>query len=351
MTTVPGNNYSRRTSLGELLREVQVPSKTDDEWQKLENDLMLRLDAPGPAPRFRFARDALRPGFAWAAVAVLVFSVAGAGIAISLVKNGAGAPTASIVSIRGAVAVAWRGKGSARTITDLAKAPTRFAGPGTAISTPDNSSAIVRLDKGSVVELLPGSRLRARKGRPFAARRAARLSQPAAPRRTACLAAWREFGRELVAAAVDRALYPTGDRGSRDHRHARIGAAARRAAAGGRVSPISAAGRAAFRRTLSRPLAARFGAVRRIRNLAQFRRRRPRPRRALGAGQRTHLRDFRRTLARRAGGRRRQALWQDRPLPRARRRKRRAVSGTWRAPGDNRRQSEIRRARRRRPIR
>ena len=46
-----------------------------------------------------------------------------------------------------------------------------------------------------------------------------------------------------------------------------------------------------------------------------------------------------------APGRRRQAFWQDRPLPRSRRRKRRAVSGSWRAPGASRRQSEIRRAR------
>lgn len=56
----PGTNRENPAAsrLGQLLRQVRVPAKTDNEWQRFENDLFVRLDekpAPSAVPVFRSA--------------------------------------------------------------------------------------------------------------------------------------------------------------------------------------------------------------------------------------------------------------------------------------------------------
>jgi|WetSurMetagenome_2_1015567.scaffolds.fasta_scaffold00173_6 TolA-binding protein len=154
-----------RNSLGELLREVRVPQKSEQEWQKLENDLFLRLDAPpsvrphtGRLPVFPFFSFP-RPAFAWAAAAVVALAVVGAGVAVALRGDGK-ASVACLVNVKGALSVTWDGKGTPQTITSLtSRNAARVAGPKTVFRTFAGQTAIIRLDRGSILSLGPDSRL------------------------------------------------------------------------------------------------------------------------------------------------------------------------------------------------
>jgi tetratricopeptide (TPR) repeat protein len=153
-------NNSSANRLGELLRQVRVPAKTDNEWQRLENDLFVRLDdetAPKHSRRFSFALP--RFGIAWAAAAGLVLLIAGAGITIALLTNGASSSFAGLMSVRGSISVTWAGKGPAQTVSSLDNNAFGKALPGTVVSVPGNSSAIITLGRGSALELSPGTRL------------------------------------------------------------------------------------------------------------------------------------------------------------------------------------------------
>jgi outer membrane protein assembly factor BamD (BamD/ComL family) len=159
----PGTNRENPAAnrLGELLKRVRVPAKTDNEWQRLENDLFVRLDEKtAPRRRFGFSLSLPRFSVAWAAAAGLILFIAGAGITIALLKDGSPASFASIMSVRGSVSVTWSGLGAAQTVSSLKNSSfARKALPGTVISVPGNSSAIIRLGRGSALELFPGSRL------------------------------------------------------------------------------------------------------------------------------------------------------------------------------------------------
>jgi tetratricopeptide (TPR) repeat protein len=158
MTTSPHKAPLLRKNIGELLREIRVPAKSDNEWRKLENDMFLRLDPPESSrTRLRFTFAIPQPAIAWACAAALALLVTGAGL--SVLRSGL-ASTAGLVSVKGNILVTWGGKGAPQTVgaLDNTQASMR-ASAGTVFETPGNGSAIIRLDKGSVLELLPGSRL------------------------------------------------------------------------------------------------------------------------------------------------------------------------------------------------
>lgn len=165
MKTPPDTKLPLRKSLGELLREVRVPQKSENDWQKLENDLFLRLDTPQRVQR-RFALPfalpsfaVARPAVAWAFAAVLVIAIAGAGVAVSL--RGAGSPSVAVlVNVKGTVAVTWGGKGAPQAIAALGPVEAaHIARPKTVFETPEGGTTFIRLDKGSILSLAPRSRL------------------------------------------------------------------------------------------------------------------------------------------------------------------------------------------------
>jgi TolA-binding protein len=163
------NNFkhSGYKSLVHLLKQVTSPVKTDIEWQMLENDMFARLDeetAPQRRRRsFLFSFGLPRSGIAWATAAALVLSIAGAGVFISMKNTGSGQSMAGIASVRGSISVTWAGKGPAQTLSSLqSNAAIKTVENGTVIATSGNGSAIVRLDKGSFLELFPGSRMEIR---------------------------------------------------------------------------------------------------------------------------------------------------------------------------------------------
>jgi TolA-binding protein len=165
MAPSPDTRLPLRKSLEELLREVHVPQKSENEWQKLENDLFLRLDAPQrPVRRFAFPFSMPsfaipKPAIAWASAAVLALAVAGAGVAVSLM-GGNSASVAGLVNVKGSVAVTWGGKGAPQTIAVLGpNEAARIARPKTVFETPEGGIAFIRLDKGSILSLAPRSRL------------------------------------------------------------------------------------------------------------------------------------------------------------------------------------------------
>ncbi len=157
MTSLSHNTPGRRKDVGEILRDVRIPRKTESEWQRVENDLFVRLDStrsPGNAFGFSFAFP-FRPIVAWAAIAALVLAVTGTGIVISM-QNVVSDSTAKLESASGNVLVALGGLGPV-----LPAGKSAFSGVAakTVFETPSGASAIVRLDKGSVLQLLPCSRL------------------------------------------------------------------------------------------------------------------------------------------------------------------------------------------------
>ena len=109
----PGTNIGNPAAsrLGELLKQVRVPAKTDNEWQKLENGLFVRLDEKTTAGRSSGLSFILpRFSIAWAAAAGLLLFIAGAGITIALLKDNSPTSFASIMSVRGSVSVTWAGR-------------------------------------------------------------------------------------------------------------------------------------------------------------------------------------------------------------------------------------------------
>jgi TolA-binding protein len=149
-----------RKNIGELLREIRVPKKTELQWHKLENDLFLRLDSQDSVSSGRGFSFALPRRFAaWTVAASGALAVVVAAFLVPTMLSNT-ASTAEFVSIQGNVSVTCGGKGAAAILHEMyASQAMRFARPGTVVETPSNASAILRLDKGSVLELLPGSKL------------------------------------------------------------------------------------------------------------------------------------------------------------------------------------------------
>ncbi len=183
----------------------------------------------------------------------------------------------------------------------------------------------------------------ARQGRPAAGRRTPRPSRPFPSRGAARLAAWRERRRGRVAAALRRAHHPRRRERAGDDGNGHLGGAARAAPAGGSAASIRSARQPVLSAPVSRPLAARRGADRRIRALAEHDRRIEAGRLAARDDQRPDQRAVVRPLAQGAGPHRRAPVAL-RPLPRAQRERRRTAGGARRAPRPGRRRHQVRRA-------
>jgi tetratricopeptide (TPR) repeat protein len=148
-------------SLRELLLKVNVPAKREQDWSALENDLFAVLDNDTSAMRRRIFAFPRAP-FAYAAAAALVLSAVGIGMKVAYPqKTIVREPSAvSLISMRGRVAVRWEGKGMWDTLTSLAPATSmKTAKQGTVFAPLAASSAVILLDKGSVVKLFAGSSL------------------------------------------------------------------------------------------------------------------------------------------------------------------------------------------------
>ncbi len=161
------SNSARR--LRELLSTVKVPAKQEKDWQRLENDLFAALDEEKQAiqtptlarisAKFRFFFALSRFSIAYSAAAVLVLSATGVGLMIAYHSPVSNGPTASLVSVQGRVAVRYDGKSRWDTLSSAGSAALKTAKPGTEFSTLAASSAIILLDKGSIVKLFERSSL------------------------------------------------------------------------------------------------------------------------------------------------------------------------------------------------
>jgi len=119
-----------------------VPAKSDIEWQKLENDLFLRLDTPESSrTRFQIHVAIPRPAIAWACAAAVALVVTARASDCPVLRAGL-APTAGLVSVKGSMLVTWGGKGAPQTIGAL-----------------DNTRASMRASAGTVFET-PGQAAR-----------------------------------------------------------------------------------------------------------------------------------------------------------------------------------------------
>ena len=114
-------------------------------------------------------------------------------------------------------------------------------------------------------------RWRLSRGKENAARLAERYGrgEPAPAGRAADLAAWRQRRRNARRHPADRTSARQEFCRAHDVRHGDVGGARRATPAGGRGPPIRTARRAAIRRSVPRSLAARSGAVCRVRFVAQ----------------------------------------------------------------------------------
>ena len=112
-------------------------------------------------------------------------------------------------------------------------------------------------------------RLKPRQGESGAPRRAVRRGKPAAPDRSADLGPRRQRRRNALRHSPDRASAREEFRRAHDVWHRHLRRACRAALARRRPPPIHSARRTAICRPLPRSLAARSGAVRRIRPVAQ----------------------------------------------------------------------------------
>lgn len=154
----------RMERLRALLLKVKAPVKQEQDWCRLENDLFAALDdeaqtALTPAKQ-RFVFSFPRAVYAYAAAAALVFSVVGVGLKVASQKTADRESTASLVSVRGRVAVQWDGSGRWDTLSSLGpQMAGKTAGRGTVFATLAAGSAVILLDKGSVAKLSEGSSL------------------------------------------------------------------------------------------------------------------------------------------------------------------------------------------------
>lgn len=148
--------------LATLLSQVKTPVKTRQEWDRLVNDLFVRLDEQLPAAPARARQVFAMPkiSVAWACAAALCLSVTGIGMSIAFLKSASSVSTASLVSLQGQVAVKKAGGAGFDTLSSL---ETQVFGKrlsqGAVVRTLAHGTSIIRLDKGSVIELYPNSQL------------------------------------------------------------------------------------------------------------------------------------------------------------------------------------------------
>ena len=143
--------------LRSLLAQVKTPARQEADWHRLENDLFAALDGEKRDSRqsFRLVVPGLfLRGAAYSVAALLLLFLAGIGMKTMLEKPRSNSSCAALISVHGKVAVKWAGAGGWDTLSSLDPLEARkTAEPGTIIAPLDNSSAIMLLDKGSVIAL------------------------------------------------------------------------------------------------------------------------------------------------------------------------------------------------------
>jgi hypothetical protein len=156
----------RTARLRALLSKVKAPEKQEQEWRALENGLFAALDneaiAAGVPAKQRRIFAFHRVAFAYAAAASLVLCAAGIGLKIAYQRTVDRQPSAAaLVSVHGRVAVQWGGNGRWDTLSSFLPPPQvpKTAEPGTVFAPLAASSAVILLDKGSVLKLSEGSSL------------------------------------------------------------------------------------------------------------------------------------------------------------------------------------------------
>jgi tetratricopeptide (TPR) repeat protein len=151
--------------LRELLLRVKAPVKAQADWDRLENNVFAALDNEKQPARTsqrpalsRFFLSLPRFSIAHAAAAALILSVAGVGLHLAY-RSAIGTTAASLISLQGHVAVRWDGKGAWDTLSSIGPLSQKAAMPGTEFSPLAASSAVILLDKGSVVKVFEKSLL------------------------------------------------------------------------------------------------------------------------------------------------------------------------------------------------
>jgi hypothetical protein len=147
-----------------LLLRVKAPLKQEQDWCALENDVFAALDnevqTTGIPAKRRFAFSFPRLAFAYAGAAALVLSAAGIGLKIAYQRTHSLESTASLVSVHGRVAVQWDGSGRWDTLSSIGPGlAKKTAKQGTVFAPLAAGSAVILLDKGSVIKLSGGSSL------------------------------------------------------------------------------------------------------------------------------------------------------------------------------------------------
>ena len=145
--------------VGDLLRRIEPPQKTDAQWSVLESGLFTHLGADARQSReYSLYSPFLRP-LSFAAG----FAVIALGIAVSfLVKSPDDSPSsyARLLSVHGSVLVGLTGKKCADTLGGAGGVHGAFHfKKGMSVTTLANGTFIARLDKGSAIEVSPRSQL------------------------------------------------------------------------------------------------------------------------------------------------------------------------------------------------
>lgn len=142
--------------LRSLLLTVKAPAKQDRDWDRLENDLFAALDVDEHAPA-RHGLTIAFPRFAvYSVAATILLCAAGIGVRALYQKIRSEESIACVASVQGRVAVRWDGTGSWDTLSSArptAVTAQKKARPGTIFAPLDKSSAIIALDKGSMITL------------------------------------------------------------------------------------------------------------------------------------------------------------------------------------------------------
>ncbi len=156
-------NSPQCKKLRALLSTISAPAKQEHDWQRLENDLFLTLDnEKAQSKKHSLTKNPLfQPRFALlgSLAAALVLSLVGFGIFFANNNSKSNQSIASLASVQGKVAVLWAGKGNWDTLSPrVPNYSGKIAKTGTVIATQGNSSAILCLDKGSIVKIYENSR-------------------------------------------------------------------------------------------------------------------------------------------------------------------------------------------------
>jgi len=148
----------RRVSV--LLKRIKVPGKTEAQWSALESSLFGRIAAaPEQEHGWNIFSSVLRPMAFASGLAAIALAAFGVSWSIKTPDNAVD-PCARLLSVHGQVLVGATDKKCTDTLKGIngGHGVFRFK-KGLCVATLDNSTFIMRLDKGSAMEVSPHSQL------------------------------------------------------------------------------------------------------------------------------------------------------------------------------------------------